>query len=92
MKEAKGVRTRIVDAGLARRWACGRSISSDLPEERQDGAGEEDKQLSAEGDEYTTLLKEGFALHRAFLNIKTARLRRAIVALAVEYAKNEIVN
>ncbi len=61
-----------------------------FPEEPQHGA--DDKQLSMESDEYMTLLKEGFALHKAFLSIKSARLRKTIVDLALEYAKPKVSN
>ena len=60
-----------------------------FPEEPQHGAGEDNKQHSVEGDAYLTLLEEGFALHKAFISIKDLRVRKGIVALAVEYAKSE---
>ena len=58
---------------------------------QQRDAGEDDKRPSGGGGAYLTLVEEGLALHQAFASIKAAPLRRAIVALAVEYAKTEIV-
>ena len=63
-----------------------------FPEEPPHDPGEDDTRLPAEGDAYLTLLEEAVALHKAFVSIRAAQLRKSIVALAMEYAKNEDVN
>ena len=62
-----------------------------FPEEPQHD-GEDDTRLPAERDAYLTLLEEGVVLHKAFISIRAAQLRKSVVALAMEYAKNEDVN
>jgi hypothetical protein len=51
------------------------------------GARKDEQQPSGGGGSCPTLIEEGLALNRAFFNIKPAPLRKAIIALAVEYAK-----
>lgn len=63
-----------------------------FPEEAQHDAGEDDTRLPAEGDTYLTLLEEGVALHKAFISIRSAQLRKSIVDLAMEYARSEGVH
>ena len=65
---------------------------SRFPEEPQHDVGEDDTRLPAERDDYLTLLEEGVALHKAFMSIRAAQLRKSVVALAMECAKSEGVN
>jgi len=65
---------------------------SRFPEEPQHDAGEVDTRLPAERDAYLTLLEEGVALHKAFISIRAAQLRKSVLALAMEYAKSDGVN
>ncbi len=58
-------------------------------EEADGGAGEHDKRPSAGGGGYGSLVEEGLALHQAFVSIKAASLRNAIVTLAIECGKDE---